>query len=91
MRRFGSIDAPEAAVRQVFFDFVRWPEWMPGVQEVTILEADDDQAVLDVTHHQFGQTFHIKQRFRRSVSEGLEEIDEVTKSHSPESARQPYR
>lgn len=64
MRRFGSIDAPEEVVRQVFFDFVRWPEWMPGVQKVTVLEADDDQAVLDVVHHQFGQTFHIKQRCR---------------------------
>ena len=64
MRRFGSIDAPEEVVRQVFFDFVRWPEWMPGVREVTILEADADQAVLDVVHAQFGQTFHIKQRCR---------------------------
>ena len=64
MRRFGSIDAPEEVVRQVFFDFVRWPEWMPGVREVTILEADDDQAVLDVVHAQFGQAFHIKQRCR---------------------------
>ena len=64
MRRFGSIAAPEEVVRQVFFDFVRWPEWMPGVREVTILEADADQAVLDVVHAQFGQTFHIKQRCR---------------------------
>jgi ribosome-associated toxin RatA of RatAB toxin-antitoxin module len=64
MRRFGSIEAPEEVVRQVFLDFVRWPEWMPGVQEVTILEAAEDQAVLDVIHHQFGQTFHIKQRCR---------------------------
>ena len=51
-------------VRQVFLDFVRWPEWMPGVREVTILEADDDQAVLDVMDQQFRQTFHIKQRCR---------------------------
>lgn len=62
MRRFAIIDVPPDIVRQVFVDFVRWPEWMPGVQEVTILEASDDQAVLDVLHHQFGQTFHIKQR-----------------------------
>ena len=64
MRRFGSIDAPEEVVRQVFVDFVRWPEWMPGVQEVTVLEAVENEAVLDVVHHQFGQTFHIKQRCR---------------------------
>ncbi len=64
MRRFGSIDAPVESVRQVFVDFVRWPEWMPGVQEVTILEADEHQSVIDVVHHQFGQTFHIKQRCR---------------------------
>ena len=64
MRRFGSVDAPAEMVRQVFVDFVRWPEWMPGVQEVTILEAADDHAVLDVLHRQFGQTFHIKQRCR---------------------------
>jgi ribosome-associated toxin RatA of RatAB toxin-antitoxin module len=64
MRRFASIDAPQEVVRQVFVDFVRWPEWMPGVKEVTILEATDDQAVLDVLHHQFGQSFHIKQRCR---------------------------
>ena len=62
MRRFGSIDAPAEVVRQVFVDFVRWPEWMPGVQEVTVLEAGEDQAVIDVVHHQFGQAFHIKQR-----------------------------
>jgi len=64
MRRFASIDAPAEVVRQVFVDFVRWPEWMPGVQEVTVLEADDDQALIDVVHQQFGQTFHIKQRCR---------------------------
>jgi ribosome-associated toxin RatA of RatAB toxin-antitoxin module len=64
MRRFGSIDAPEEVVRQVFLDFVRWPEWMPGVQEVTVIEADENQAVIDVVHQQFGQTFHIKQRCR---------------------------
>jgi len=64
MRRFGSIDAPEEVVRQVFYDFVRWPEWMPGVREVTVLEADDNQAVLECIHHQFGQTFRIKQRCR---------------------------
>jgi len=70
MRRFASIDAPQDVVQQVFVDFVRWPEWMPSVQEVTILEAGHDQAVLDVVHHQFGQTFHIKQRCRID-SDGL--------------------
>jgi len=64
MRRFASIDAPLELVQQVFTDFVRWPEWMPGVQEVTVLEAGDAQAVLDVLHHQFGQSFHITQRCR---------------------------
>jgi ribosome-associated toxin RatA of RatAB toxin-antitoxin module len=64
MRRFGSIAAPMEVVRQVFVDFVRWPEWMPGVQEVKVLETAEDQAVIDVVHHQFGQTFHIKQRCR---------------------------
>jgi ribosome-associated toxin RatA of RatAB toxin-antitoxin module len=64
MRRFASIDAPVELVHQVFVDFVRWPEWMPGVQEVTVLEAGDDHAVLDVVHHQFGRTFHIRQRCR---------------------------
>jgi ribosome-associated toxin RatA of RatAB toxin-antitoxin module len=64
MRRFASIDAPAEVVRQVFVDFVRWPEWMPGVQEVTVLEADEHQAVIDVRHHQFGQNFNIKQRCR---------------------------
>lgn len=62
MRRFGSIDAPHEIVRQIFVDFVRWPEWMPGVREVTILEAGETHATLDVLHHQFGQTFHIRQR-----------------------------
>ena len=64
MRRFSSIDAPEDVVRTVFTDFVRWPEWMPGVKEVTILESGDDYAVLETVHHQFGQTFRIKQRCR---------------------------
>lgn len=62
MRRFGSIDLPEEVVQQVFVDFVRWPEWMPGVKEVTILERGNHQVTLDVLHHQFGQTFHITQR-----------------------------
>jgi ribosome-associated toxin RatA of RatAB toxin-antitoxin module len=70
MRRFGSIDAPQEVVQQVFVDFVRWPEWMPGVREVTILEATDGEAVLDVFHHQFGQSFRIKQRCRIE-SDGL--------------------
>lgn len=64
MRRFASIDAPEELVMAVFADFIRWPEWMPGVQEVTVLEAGENYAVLDVGHQQFGQTFHIKQRCR---------------------------
>jgi ribosome-associated toxin RatA of RatAB toxin-antitoxin module len=64
MRRFASIDAAQDLVQQVFTDFVRWPDWMPGVREVTILEATDDEAVLDVLHHNFGQTFHVTQRCR---------------------------
>jgi ribosome-associated toxin RatA of RatAB toxin-antitoxin module len=62
MRRFASLDAPADVVRQVFIDFVRWPEWMPGVREVTIVETGENEVVLDVLHHQFGQTFHVKQR-----------------------------
>jgi ribosome-associated toxin RatA of RatAB toxin-antitoxin module len=62
MRRFGSIDAPVEVVRTVFTDFEKWPQWMPGVQSVTVLETGDDHAVLDVVHQQFGQNFHIKQR-----------------------------
>jgi ribosome-associated toxin RatA of RatAB toxin-antitoxin module len=64
MRRFASIDAPQEVVQHIFVDFVRWPEWMPGVQEVTILETTDDEAVLDVLHHNFGQKFHVTQRCR---------------------------
>ena len=64
MRRFASIDAAQEVVQQVFVDFVRWPEWMPGVREVTILEAGEDQAMLDTLHHNFGQTFHVIQRCR---------------------------
>ena len=84
MRRFASIDAPAEVVRQVFIDFVRWPEWMPGVQEVTILEATEDQAVLDVLHHQFGQSFHIKQRCRIE-SDGLRQSQIKGKFRSWES------
>jgi ribosome-associated toxin RatA of RatAB toxin-antitoxin module len=51
-------------VRTIFFDFVRWPEWMPGVRDVTILESGEDYAVLDVVHHMFGQTFRVRQRSR---------------------------
>jgi ribosome-associated toxin RatA of RatAB toxin-antitoxin module len=85
MRRFASIDAPQDVVQQVFVDFVRWPEWMPSVQEVTILEAGHDQAVLDVVHHQFGQTFHIKQRCRID-SDGLRQSQISGKFKSWESS-----
>jgi ribosome-associated toxin RatA of RatAB toxin-antitoxin module len=62
MRRFGRIDAPKDVVQFVLTDFERWPDWMPGVQEVTILETDGVETNLEVRHHQFGRNFLQKQR-----------------------------
>ena len=60
MRRVGRIDAPQNVVQGVLTDFEQWPEWMPGVRQVTILESDGTEAVLEVHHHQFGRNFRQK-------------------------------
>ena len=61
MRRIHRIDAPVDVVRGVLTDFERWPDWMPGVREVTILESDGVESVLEVIHHQFGRNLRQKQ------------------------------
>jgi len=61
MRRIGRIDAPVDVVRSVFADVERWTDWMPGVTQVTILESDGVESVLDVHHRQFGRNFRQKE------------------------------
>jgi len=61
MRRIGRIDAPVDVVRAVLADVERWTDWMPGVTQVTILESDGIESVLDVHHRQFGRIFRQKE------------------------------
>lgn len=61
MRRIGRIDAPVDVVRGVLADVERWTDWMPGVTQVTILESDGVESVLDVHHRQFGRIFRQKE------------------------------
>jgi len=70
MRRIGRVDAPMDVVRGVLIDCESWPKWMPGVQQVTILESDGIESVLDVQFYQFGRKFRQKQ-WCRAEPDGL--------------------
>jgi ribosome-associated toxin RatA of RatAB toxin-antitoxin module len=61
MRRIGRIDAPVDVVLGVLADVEGWIDWMPGVTQVTILESDGIESVLDVHHRQFGRIFRQKE------------------------------
>jgi ribosome-associated toxin RatA of RatAB toxin-antitoxin module len=64
MRRISRIDALPTVVRGVLVDYERWPDWMPGVQQVDILESDGVESVVGVYLHQYGRNLRQKQRCR---------------------------
>jgi len=64
MRRICRVDAPPEVVLGVLKDYERWPDWMPGVQQVAILESDGLESVVEVFLRQYGRNLRQKQRCR---------------------------
>jgi ribosome-associated toxin RatA of RatAB toxin-antitoxin module len=64
MRRISRTDAPVEIMRNVLIDYERWPEWMPGVRRVNVLEREGVESVVEVFVHQYGRTLRQKQRCR---------------------------
>ncbi len=44
--KFGTVDAPMEEVRRCFSDIESWPQWMPGVRAVRVLERSDTRALV---------------------------------------------
>jgi ribosome-associated toxin RatA of RatAB toxin-antitoxin module len=64
MRRISRTDAPVDVMCNVLIDYDRWPEWMPGVQRVDILESDGVESLVEVIVHQYGRKLRQLQRCR---------------------------
>jgi len=64
MRRISRMDAPVDVIRGVLIDYESWPDWMPGVQQVAILESDGVESVVEVHLLQYGRKLRQKQRCR---------------------------
>ncbi|MCP4202724.1 MAG: hypothetical protein GY769_12415 [bacterium] len=52
IRKFGTVDAPVEVVRGLFANLESWPQWMPAVREVRVLERSETRALaeIDRTH-----------------------------------------
>jgi len=64
MRRISRSNAPPDVVLEVLKDYERWPEWMPGVKQVEILDRDGLETIVEVYLRQYGRNLRQKQRCR---------------------------
>lgn len=48
IRKFGTVDVPVEVVRWIFSDIESWPQWMPTVRAVRILERSQTRALVEV-------------------------------------------
>lgn len=55
IRKLARIDAPMAAVMDVFRDTDSWPQWMPSVASTRTLESGDDYRLVEVILLVFGR------------------------------------
>ncbi len=48
IRKFGTVDAPVEVVRALFADIESWPQWMPTVREVRVLERSETRVLAEI-------------------------------------------
>lgn len=48
IRKFGTVDAPVEVVRRLFSDIEAWPQWMPTVRDVRVVERSDTRTVAEI-------------------------------------------
>jgi ribosome-associated toxin RatA of RatAB toxin-antitoxin module len=46
--KFGTVDAPVAEVHRCFSDIESWPQWMPGVRAIRVLERSGARALVEL-------------------------------------------
>jgi len=65
IRKFGIVDAPIPVIRDIFADLEAWPQWMPTVRAVRVLERSQERALAEVDriHRRRVQTTTFEYRF----------------------------
>ena len=56
IRKFARFDAPIDVVSEMFQDLERWPEWMPGVRSMRVLERSESSLTVETVQTQMGRT-----------------------------------
>jgi ribosome-associated toxin RatA of RatAB toxin-antitoxin module len=56
IHKFGTVDAPVDVVRRYFSDIESWPQWMPTVRAVRILERSEKRVVAEIDRVQRRRT-----------------------------------
>ena len=57
IKKMTSVRAPVEQVHEIFEDFEAWPQWMPGIRRVRILDRTAETARVDMTSLMLGWTF----------------------------------
>lgn len=56
IRKYVHVDAPVDRVTALFHDFEGWPQWMPGIRTVDLIERSGHKVIVKLVHRQMGQT-----------------------------------
>ncbi len=56
IRKFGTVDVPVEAVRRMFTDIESWPQWMPAVRAIRVLERSTTRALVEIDRVQRRRT-----------------------------------
>lgn len=52
IRKFGTVEVPVEVVRRTFADLESWPQWMPTVRAVRVLERSENRGVAEIDRFQ---------------------------------------
>jgi ribosome-associated toxin RatA of RatAB toxin-antitoxin module len=55
IRKYARMDAKPFTVREIFRDIERWPDWMPGVESLEVLEHSSERSLVQVRERRIGR------------------------------------
>ena len=62
IRKYVRVDVRPETMRDLFRDVEQWPDWMPSIESLDVLERADDRAVVRVRQRLGGRVFTQKLR-----------------------------
>jgi len=63
IRKFGSLEASPEVARRTLLDLESWPEWMPNIRSLEVLERSESRIVAAVRRAEYGTVHNTRLEF----------------------------